>query len=417
LQEEISFRNEALANKVNAVIDNYRMVADYNSRAAVVDDVIADIKRVNKAIATGAGVMQNNSAFVGWVNHFLLFGWLVIGAMDVGLGIVQGKNTPDSGYLALGTFLAVLSLFKSNGSEFASMFEVYLTIATTYPALWRMVNFMNLVSDSKKRQKVTDFRVHKTMALLEEAKIERPDAMFPMDTVPLMFEKLCFSYDNGNGGAQFEAFDATIAQGKTVSITGESGSGKATFTKIVGLVLPPGSGDFFVPSHLRVLHVSAEVCMWPGTLAENIFFGLCAFKGLMTDQYKSLSPEELERGWRICKLLQFTEDMQHEAEDLESTTEVDQLPLSLSQKKMIHLARALIVNPEVLVIHHPTLFLPKDMVKVIARVLKAFVNQKGLAMDPATRHLRRPRTLFYCTVNEYMARCADIRICLGPQAM
>jgi len=257
--------------------------------------------------------------------------------------------------------------------------------------------------------------VQKTIAALEEAKIDRPDAKFPMDTVPLMFEKLRFSYDDGGSTDQVEDFDATIAQGKTVSITGKNGSGKATFTKIVGLVLPPGSGVFFVPSHLRVLHVSAEVCMWPGTLAENIFFGLCAFQGLMTDEYKKLTKEELERGWRICKLLQFTEDMQREAEDLTSETEAENLPLSLSQKKMIHLARALIVNPEVLVVHHPTLFLPKDMVKVIARVLKAFVNQKGLAMDPVTRHLRRPRTLFYCTVNEYMAKCADIRICLGPQ--
>ena len=64
--------------------------------------------------------------------------------------------------------------------------------------------------------------------------------------------------------------------------------------------------------------------------------------------------------------------------------------LSLADKKRIQLARALIYDPEILVINSPTTFFDKDEHEFILSVLRAFVNNRGLGENPSTRHLRRP---------------------------
>ena len=64
--------------------------------------------------------------------------------------------------------------------------------------------------------------------------------------------------------------------------------------------------------------------------------------------------------------------------------------LSLADKKRIQLARALIFDPEILVINSPTTFFDTDEHEFILSVLRSFVNNRGLGENPSTRHLRRP---------------------------
>jgi hemin transport system ATP-binding protein len=256
------------------------------------------------------------------------------------------------------------------------------------------------------------FRLQKTKELLETAKANHPDVFFPMDEVPIVLEDVAFSYDSANlDSCQFAHFSGSIKQGTAVCIAGGHGVGKSTLLKVVGDVLPQSHGTVFIPSHLRVLHLSADFILWPGTVAENIFFGECAMHNLPTDQYHTLDEHAydgcLERGWKICKKLRFPSNLQREAEDLDSKTEVESLHLTPSQKQLIHLARAFIVNPEVLVIHQPTLLLGKDRSHEVAKALKSYVQDRGLVMDPETQYLRRPRTLIFTCYDTFTASFAN----------
>jgi len=401
---------EAMLQKVHHSLKCYRMVADYFARGLVVSDVCDDVAKVNKAIANLAGITNNNNAFVNWVNEILQFVWIVVGGWDVlaGLNDSNGKK-----HMPLGTFLAVLSLFNSNGAQFHSLFTIYMTMETTYPALWRIVTFMNLPSDLKRCQVTSKFRVERSQELLKIAKqAAGRSTSFPMDTVPIEMQNVKFTYAD-SPEPQVKDFTATIRQGKAIAFTGRSGSGKATTMKIIGQVLAHDEGEVIVPSHLRVLHVDAEVQIWPGTMAENVYFGACASLCMPTDQYPNLEKSLLDRGVRIAKRLGFSQQMLKDLEDLKSHVNVDEKPLSAGERKLIHIARALVYNPEVMVIHHPTNSLDEKRSIVVMECLRGFVDQRGLEMDQATMHLRRPRTLFFSSVQARDLTYADAAVFAG----
>ena len=56
--------------------------------------------------------------------------------------------------------------------------------------------------------------------------------------------------------------------------------------------------------------------------------------------------------------------------------------LSRSDRAMLHITRALIYNPEVLVIHNPTLLLDSQLQQRTLEALRAFVDERGLEMPP-----------------------------------
>jgi len=69
--------------------------------------------------------------------------------------------------------------------------------------------------------------------------------------------------------------------------------------------------------------------------------------------------------------------------------------LSFSEKKRIHLARALIFNPEYLVLNKPTEALDPDNAELILAMLREYVDGRGVELDRSRMSLRRPRSLIF----------------------
>ena len=59
---------------------------------------------------------------------------------------------------------------------------------------------------------------------------------------------------------------------------------------------------------------------------------------------------------------------------------------------MLCIARALITNPEVCVLHTPTEGLDEVTAERILLLLRESVDEKGVGQDENTWHMRRPRT-------------------------
>lgn len=88
--------------------------------------------------------------------------------------------------------------------------------------------------------------------------------------------------------------------------------------------------------------------------------------------------------------------------------------LRSSQKANIHLARALIMNPEVMVMHRPFMHFPAagdEGGKTAERIRDVFLehrDNRGFQMDISDKHLRRPRTMFFTPDSSEEAAIADI---------
>ena len=126
----------------------------------------------------------------------------------------------------------------------------------------------------------------------------------------------------------------------------------------------------------------------------------------MVTQTAHLPEQDLKRGWRICERLGFPTRLLAACREIPRVLEdgtvdmncsVSINGLSRSDKKLLHIARALIYNPEVLVVHSPTTYFDKRQAAIVMDVLRDFVASRGLEMPAETAWKRRPRTCIFST--------------------
>merc|ERR1712039_517400 len=138
-----------------------------------------------------------------------------------------------------------------------------------------------------------------------------------------------------------------------------------TLIKLLGQVLDPSSGEIFMPSYLRILHVSASPIILEGSIWRNLTIGSINY--WRDPEFESL------RAVRICQRLglstRFMTILKTTRERFLAGEDDDQDPenknwrnfLSISDVMLVHLARAFIYNPEILVMNRPTSQLPEQL--------------------------------------------------------
>eukprot|EP00746_Dinoflagellata_sp_MGD_P061519 gnl/MRDRNA2_/MRDRNA2_26018_c0_seq1.p1 gnl/MRDRNA2_/MRDRNA2_26018_c0~~gnl/MRDRNA2_/MRDRNA2_26018_c0_seq1.p1 ORF type:complete len:259 (-),score=34.80 gnl/MRDRNA2_/MRDRNA2_26018_c0_seq1:510-1247(-) len=190
--------------------------------------------------------------------------------------------------------------------------------------------------------------------------------------------------DYGRGVLKNCTFE--VSQGTLIALVGPPGKGKTTLLKLLGGALLPDDGEIHVPPHLRVFHVSPDALFIEGSLMKNLTLGC-----LSTED----SDAKPARVIQICRSIGLREkavEMIHSTEE-RNWSEV----LSASDRQVVHLARALIANPEVLVIHKPTLMFDEQTARLVFKALRVYVDEQGIEQDPSRRMFRRPRTCI-CTI-------------------
>ena len=166
--------------------------------------------------------------------------------------------------------------------------------------------------------------------------------------------------------------DFTVAAGELVLILGPNGAGKSTFVKAIAGLVPIHSGAAAlgdiditgVPAHEKIRHGLAFV---PQT--ENIFATLSIHDNLLLAA--DILPKE-KRSQRIAVLYAMFPDLAERPSRRAGA-------LSGGQQQMLAVARALIVEPRVLILDEPSAGLsPKIVTDVFARLKE--INSKGVTI-------------------------------------
>lgn len=158
----------------------------------------------------------------------------------------------------------------------------------------------------------------------------------------------------------------------------------------------PSQGNIFVPSHLRILHVAREAQLLERSLLENLTLGL-----LVPGKPE---PRDVERVIEILEavgLKNLRRQVEREAagRGLFEPAEAWMKALTASEVNLIGLARAFIMNPEVMVLHKPLVAFQEETAKKVAGLLHEHVANRGLKVDLETLARRRPRTVIMSVQN------------------
>lgn len=82
--------------------------------------------------------------------------------------------------------------------------------------------------------------------------------------------------------------------------------------------------------------------------------------------------------------------------------------IAATDKAKIHLARALIVNPQIMAVQKPLIHFNADEQDAMLQVFREHVDNRGLGQPVETVAKRRPRTVFLSVENDRHADEADI---------
>ena len=193
----------------------------------------------------------------------------------------------------------------------------------------------------------------------------------------ITLEDVWYSYPGQKGWA-LKGVSASLGNGRLTVVTGPNGSGKTTLLKVAGLLLKPRRGrvlvngaDYWVqPAEKRVdlrrniVYVQEKPVMLRGSVAYNVAYGL------------------IVRGVRLGEALRRAERALARLGGLH-LIDKDARSLSLGEARLVSIARAIAVSPQVLLLDDPFLGLDEEKKKVLLEFLEEY-RRRGVSIIVAT---------------------------------
>ena len=188
----------------------------------------------------------------------------------------------------------------------------------------------------------------------------------------LSFQKVSFAYPSLKDRMIFQDFSLDIEPGERVALVGPSGAGKSTLLSLLLRFYDPTSGALFIDG-TPIVHLSLEelrgvtsllpqeAMIFSSTLRDNLTMG-----GAYTVSQIHFALELAHLGALIQQLPQ----------GLDTYVGEKGIRLSGGQRQRVGLARALLKNPQILLLDEPTSALDSESEHVIQQALSIFLQNR-----------------------------------------
>ncbi len=196
-----------------------------------------------------------------------------------------------------------------------------------------------------------------------------------MTTPIVRLTDVSFRYDDGK--TVLEHIDFALEKGDFVGIVGPNGSGKSTLMKLILGLLEPTEGQvelFGQPIRkfrdwTRIGYVAQQVAHgvggFPATVREVVASGLVGKVGL----FRRLKPADHERVRQVIERVGLT-----------AKTDERIGNLSGGQLQRVFIARALVAEPELLILDEPTVGVDQESIEQFYELLRSLKEESALTM-------------------------------------
>lgn len=183
----------------------------------------------------------------------------------------------------------------------------------------------------------------------------------------IVFDHVSFKYGASDKHYALDDINLHIAPGETIGIIGGTGSSKSTLVSMIPRLYDPTSGEVLVAGHnvksydLKVLRDKVAVVLqqnvlFTGTIKENLMWG-----------NEHATDEEIIRAAKIAHANGFIEEM---PDGYNTMIEQGGNNVSGGQKQRLTIARALLKNPEILILDDSTSAVDTSTERDIREALK-----------------------------------------------
>lgn len=198
----------------------------------------------------------------------------------------------------------------------------------------------------------------------------------------LRIEQLVKKYPTGD--TALKGVDLTVPEGQVLALIGPSGAGKSTLIRCVNRLVEPTSGRIWLKdteitalNHAQLRRVRRRIGMIFQEYAlverlsvmENVLSGRLGYVNFWQSWFRRFPQSDIDQAFMLLDRVGLGEFVDKRAD-----------ALSGGQRQRVGIARALIQNPDLLLVDEPTASLDPKTSRQIMRLITDLARERGLAV-------------------------------------